>query len=71
MTQVESPTPDGTERLSDDTRLECKICWYIYDPAAGDPVEQIPPGTPFSQLPSYWRCPECDSAPDAFLPIVE
>jgi len=61
----------GDSRLTDDTRLECKICWYVYDPAVGDPVEQIPPGTPFSALPSYWRCPECDSGPQAFLPIVD
>ncbi|MEI2624691.1 MAG: rubredoxin [Giesbergeria sp.] len=29
-----------------DARLECKICWWVYDPAEGDPVWQIPPGTP-------------------------
>ncbi len=23
-------------RIADDTRLECKICWYVYDPAVGD-----------------------------------
>jgi len=68
MTEPENP---GDARLADDTKLECKICWYIYDPAVGDPVEQIPPGTPFSQLPGHWRCPECDSAPDSFLAIVD
>ena len=26
------------------TRLECKVCWYVYDPALGDPVWQIPAG---------------------------
>ena len=34
-----------------DARMECRICWYIYDPAEGDVVWQIPPGTPFAQLP--------------------
>jgi rubredoxin len=29
-------------------RLECKICWWVYDPREGDPVWQIEPGTPFS-----------------------
>ena len=37
-------------KISDDTRLECKICWYVYDPARGDGYWQIPPGTPFSQF---------------------
>ena len=58
-------------RLSADTKLECRICWYVYDPARGDPVEQIAPGTPFQELPDYWRCPECDAEPNAFLPVVE
>ena len=54
-------------RLPDDARLECKICWHVYDPAAGDPVWQIPPGTPFSALPEHWRCPNCDGARDQFM----
>ena len=58
-------------RLDADTKLECRICWYVYDPALGDPVEQIAPGTPFRDLPGYWRCPECDAEPNAFLPLAE
>ena len=36
------------EVLKPDSRLECKICWWVYDPAVGDPQWQIPPGTPFA-----------------------
>lgn len=54
-------------RLSDDTRLECKICWWVYDPAEGDPQWQIPPGTPFSALPAHWRCPQCDGDAEQFM----
>jgi rubredoxin len=57
---------DGT-RIADDTRLECKICWYVYDPAEGDPVWQVPPGTPFAALPEHWTCPVCDGARDQFM----
>jgi len=56
-------------RIDDDTRLECKICWYVYDPAVGDPVWQVPPGTPFVKLPEHWKCPECDGARDQFMAI--
>ena len=32
--------PDAPQReLDDDARLECRICWYLYDPALGDPTE--------------------------------
>ena len=54
-------------RIADDTRLECKICWYVYDPAQGDPVWQIPPGTPFVALPGHWKCPECDGPREQFM----
>ncbi len=63
---------DGlTSRLQDDTRLECRICWYVYDPADGDDADQIPSGTPFSCLPEHWRCPQCDAEKDKFLPLAE
>ena len=63
-----------TERLeqqfppADPARRECKICWQVYDPALGDPlVWQIPPGTPFADLPPHWTCPNCAATQDQFL----
>lgn len=53
------------------TRLECKVCWYVYDPAVGDPSWQIPSGVSFYELPPYWSCPTCSSLPDQFLVIPE
>lgn len=49
--------------------FECRICWYVYDPAEGDEVEQVPAGTDFDSLPDHWRCPQCDSAKSAFLAV--
>ena len=57
-------------RIVDNARLECKICWHVYDPAQGDPVWQVPPGTAFAALPDHWRCPECDGSRDLFM-VVE
>lgn len=54
-------------KLSDDQAMECGICWHVYDPAQGDPVWQIEPGTPFSQLPEHWTCPNCDSPKLKFM----
>lgn len=53
--------------LPDAARLECKICWTVYDPALGDPVWQIPPGTPFRALPPHWTCPTCSAEKPQFL----
>lgn len=53
------------------TRLECKICWHVYDPAEGDSYWQIPPDTPFAELPDFWRCPNCDGDKQGFLVLDE
>lgn len=49
------------------SRLECKTCWWVYDPAQGDPVWNVPHGTPFGDLPGHWRCPICDGPRDQFM----
>jgi len=58
-------------KLAADSKLECRICWYTYDPDIGDDYWQIPAGTPFSELPAHWSCPNCDSNKDGFLVVGE
>ena len=50
------------------SQYRCVICDYIYDPAAGDPANGVPPGTPFDQLPAEWVCPLCGADKDNFEP---
>ncbi len=57
----------GKREVDDDAKMECGICWRVYDPQEGDPVWQIAPGTPFSRLPADWRCPECDADQSKFM----
>lgn len=37
----------------------CDGCGYEYNPAIGDPDNDIAPGTTFDKLPEDWVCPEC------------
>jgi rubredoxin len=60
-----------SERIAAGSRLECGICWWVYDPAAGDPVWQIAPGTPFAALPAHWSCPNCDAPRHKFMVVNE
>lgn len=60
--------PDGSGEPLDGC-MECGVCWTVYNPAEGDPVWQIPAGTPFDALPDEWRCPHCDAARDRFLRV--
>lgn len=50
-------------------RYECGICWTVYDPAAGDPVAQVPPGTSFAALPEHWTCPNCEAPRHKFIAL--
>ncbi|CAO3455762.1 [NiFe]-hydrogenase assembly chaperone HybE [Azospirillum largimobile] len=56
-------------RIGAATRMECKICWHVYDPAEGCEHWQVPPGTGFAALPGHWRCPVCDGARDQFMAL--
>ena len=40
-------------------RYVCIVCGYIYDPADGDPENEVDPGTAFEDLPEGWTCPAC------------
>ena len=66
-----SPAFGDASRIPADARLECKICWWVYDPAEGDPVWQVAPGTPFAALPAHWRCPQCDAEASKFLLLTD
>ena len=40
-------------------KYKCVMCGYIYDPAVGDPDNDIEAGTAFEDLPDDWVCPDC------------
>jgi len=56
--------------LAADAKMECGVCWHVYDPALGDDVWQIPPGTAFADLPDEWRCPTCDALRSKFMRLA-
>ncbi len=57
----------GIDELDDSSRMECGICWAVYDPALGDANSKTPPGTAFSALSEHWHCPACDAPRDKFM----
>ncbi|ABI57364.1 rubredoxin [Alkalilimnicola ehrlichii MLHE-1] len=71
-----TPTFEGSylgdaSRIAPETRMECKICWYVYDPEEGDPESQVAAGTPFADLPSDWVCPVCEGAREQFMVVPD
>jgi rubredoxin len=52
-------------RIPDMERWECP-CGYVYDPAEGDPENNIAIGTRFEDLPDDWVCPQCGAEKEYF-----
>ena len=47
-------------------RYICSNCGYVYDSSEGDPMDSVPPGSAFEDLPPDWCCPLCYAAKSAF-----
>lgn len=47
-------------------QYKCNVCGYVYDPAVGDPTQNVSPGTDFTDLPDDWTCPECGVGKEEF-----
>lgn len=45
----------------------CEPCGYVYEPALGDPDNNIAPGTAFADLPDDWVCPICGMGKEEFV----
>ncbi|NLB88092.1 MAG: rubredoxin [Syntrophomonadaceae bacterium] len=52
-----------------DTKYECNVCAYIYDPEEGVPENGIAPDTAFDDLPADWVCPACGVDKTEFAPV--
>ena len=46
----------------------CNVCGWVYDPAQGEPDQDVAPGTAFADLPDDFVCPECGVGKDEFSP---
>ena len=57
---------ESSERRKKMKKYVCQVCGYVYDPAAGDPDNGAPAGTPFEKLPADWVCPVCGASKDQF-----
>ena len=59
----------GEERMQGMQKMVCDVCGWVYDPAEGDPDNDIAPGTAFEDIPEDWVCPECGAGKEDFSPV--
>jgi len=44
----------------------CTVCGYVYDPEAGEPGQNVAPGTKWEDVPDSFACPLCAVGKDSF-----
>ncbi|WP_034919453.1 anaerobic nitric oxide reductase flavorubredoxin [Erwinia sp. 9145] len=49
-------------------RMQCSVCQWIYDPALGEPMQDVGPGTLWADVPNDFLCPECGLGKSVFDP---
>lgn len=52
--------------IAADTKYECSVCKYIYNPKYGNEKAGIHKNTPFNDLPKNWVCPVCGEKKNVF-----
>jgi rubredoxin len=65
LNQQHKPS-DHREKEEKMDKYVCTICGYVYDPQAGDPDNDVAPGTKWEDVPEEWTCPICGAAKDDF-----
>ena len=54
-----------------ETKYECTICKYIYNPKYGNEKAGVHANTPFNNLPENWVCPVCGEKKDVFEVYID
>ncbi len=63
---LEENNTDTTSGEGGMSKYRCLICGYEYDPADGDPANDVAPGTAWEDVPDEWICPVCGAGKDEF-----
>lgn len=50
-------------------KWKCSTCGWTYDPALGEPENNIDPGTDFENVPFDWVCPICGTEKEFLEPV--
>lgn len=49
-----------------DSSMLCTVCQWVYEPAQGEPNQDVAPGTAWADVPDYFLCPECGLGKEVF-----
>ncbi len=65
--QAAAPSSAQAEHPADCQCMICTVCNWVYDPAIGEPNQGVEVNTPWSEVPDYFLCPDCNLGKDVFV----
>jgi len=68
VTSTEELASPATQNNSGESMI-CTVCQWVYDPAVGEPMQGIEPGTTWSDVPESFLCPGCALGKSVFDPL--
>ncbi|WP_068713081.1 anaerobic nitric oxide reductase flavorubredoxin [Vibrio tritonius] len=57
----------SSEKTIDTQSMICTVCNWVYDPAIGEPNQDVMPGTAWDDVPDDFLCPDCNLGKDVFI----
>ncbi len=65
---VDDAVDSVTEAKAEGSMI-CTVCQWVYDPAIGEPMQSVEPGTTWSDVPESFLCPGCALGKSVFDPL--
>lgn len=65
--------PSKTEafQVDDAQDMLCTVCNWVYEPAIGEPNQDVAAGTAWNDVPDFFLCPECGLGKDVFVAVAQ
>ena len=71
LQQTTEQAVQSCSSTDDMSSMLCTVCQWIYDPEQGEVNQGVAPGTPWSEVPDYFLCPECGLGKQVFEPVKD
>ncbi|WP_076414386.1 anaerobic nitric oxide reductase flavorubredoxin [Shewanella sp. UCD-KL12] len=70
LAHQEEVTVDNATDFAGQSQV-CTVCQWVYDPALGEPNQDVSPGTEWQDVPEHFLCPDCSLGKAVFEPLAK
>ena len=66
-----APSKTEAVQVDDAQDMLCTVCNWVYEPAIGEPNQDVAAGTAWNDVPDFFLCPECGLGKDVFVAVAQ